>query len=82
MMKVFTRPTSASDFNFPQMKYGKCWFHLQFFFIANFHFLGLFTTKKQVKSEFFFRLSRGVAGVAVRVLVEICVDDISDISEI
>jgi hypothetical protein len=31
MMKVFrfTRPTSASDFYFPNMKYGKLWYHLQ-----------------------------------------------------
>jgi hypothetical protein len=52
------------------MKYGKYWFHLQKFF------LGLFMPKKQVQSEKKFRLSRGVAGVAVRALVEIYVDDI------
>jgi hypothetical protein len=37
--------------------------------IANFHILRL---KKKI------RLPRGVAGVAVRSLVEICIDDISD----
>jgi hypothetical protein len=35
------------------------------FFIANFHVLGLFIPKNQFKANFFFRLSRGVAGVAV-----------------
>jgi hypothetical protein len=42
-----------SYFYFPHMKYGKYWFHLQFFFffIANFHVLGLFMPKKRVKSE-------------------------------
>jgi hypothetical protein len=52
---------------------------LHFFFFENVHVLGLFIPKKQVKSEKKNRLSRGVAGVAdaaVRVLVEICVDDI------
>jgi hypothetical protein len=32
-------------FYFPHMKYGKYWFRLHFF-IANFHVLGLFITKK------------------------------------
>jgi hypothetical protein len=55
------------------MKYGKYWFHLQLlFFIANFHVLGLVTYKFRAKKK--IRLSRGVA---VRVLVEICIDDIS-----
>jgi hypothetical protein len=48
-----------------------------FFFIANFHVSGFFIPKKQVLSEFFFRLSCRVAGVAVRALVKICIDDIS-----
>jgi hypothetical protein len=55
------------------------------FFIANFHVLGLFVPKKQVQSEKNFRLSRdvvGVAGVAVRALVVICVDDISAVLEL
>jgi hypothetical protein len=61
------------------MKYENYWYHLQFFFIANFHVLGLFMPKKQVQSEFFFPsvTVAGVAGVALRALVEICVDDIS-----
>jgi hypothetical protein len=44
------------------------------FFVANFYVLGLFIPKKPKKN---FGLSRGVAGVAVRALVEIRVDDIS-----
>jgi hypothetical protein len=36
------------DFYSPFMKYGKYCFHLQFFFIANFHVLGLFIPKNQV----------------------------------
>jgi hypothetical protein len=36
------------------------------FFIANFQVLGLFMPKKLVKSEFFFRLSSGAAGVPGR----------------
>jgi hypothetical protein len=43
----FTRALlSHQIFYFPHMKYGKYWFHLQFFFIANFHVLGLFIPKK------------------------------------
>jgi hypothetical protein len=38
---------------------------------ANFHVLGLFVPRKKI------RLSRGVAGVVVRALVEICIGDIS-----
>jgi hypothetical protein len=45
--------------------------------IANFHVLGLFMLKNKLRAKKKFRLSRGVAGVAVRALVEICVDDIS-----
>jgi hypothetical protein len=41
--------------------------------IANFHVLELFVPKEHIKSEFLYRLSRGV----VRALVEICIDDIS-----
>jgi hypothetical protein len=45
------------------MKYGKYWFHLQFFFIANFHILGFFIPKKRyIRAKKKFRLSRGVAG--------------------
>jgi hypothetical protein len=43
------------------MKYGTC----NFFFIANFHVLGLFIPKKRVKTEKKIRLSRGDAGLAV-----------------
>jgi hypothetical protein len=43
MMKVFTRPTSVSDFYFPHMKILN-----MKIFIANFHVLGLFTPKKRV----------------------------------
>jgi hypothetical protein len=49
----------------------------KYFFIANFHVLGLFIIPKKQVSEKNIRLSRGVAVVAVRVLVEICIDDIS-----
>jgi hypothetical protein len=42
--------------------------------IANFHVLGLLYLKDEFRAKFFFRLSRGVA---VRSLVEICIDDIS-----
>jgi hypothetical protein len=30
--------TSVSDFHFPQMKFGKYWFHLQFFLMQIFTF--------------------------------------------
>jgi hypothetical protein len=41
------------------MKYGKHWFQLQFFFfIANFHDLGLFIPKKRVLSEKNFSVCR------------------------
>jgi hypothetical protein len=33
------------------MKYGKSWFHLQFFIIAYYRFLGLFIAKKHVLGE-------------------------------
>jgi hypothetical protein len=46
-------------------------------FYCKFSRLRLFIPKKQVKSKKKIRLSRGVAGVAVRALVEIFVDDIS-----
>jgi hypothetical protein len=42
-------------------------------FIANFHVLHL----KKFYANFFFHLSGGVAAVAVRALVEICINDIS-----
>jgi hypothetical protein len=48
------------------------------FFIANFHVLGLLMLKKLVISEKKIRLP---SGVAVRPLVEICVDDISAVLE-
>jgi hypothetical protein len=45
-------------------------------FIANFHVLELFIPKNKLRAKN-FRLSRGVSGVAVWELVEICIDDIS-----
>jgi hypothetical protein len=60
-----------SDFYFPHMKYGKYWFHLDFILLLIFLHKTGFRAKKN------FRLSRGVAGVAIRSLVEICIDDIS-----
>jgi hypothetical protein len=45
--------------------------------IANFHIVGLFIPKNKFIAKKMFRLSRGVAVVAVRVLVKICIDDIS-----
>jgi hypothetical protein len=47
------------------MKYGKYWFHLTFM---------PFMPKNKFRAKKKIRLSRGVA---VRALVEICVDDIS-----
>jgi hypothetical protein len=41
-------------FYFPHIKYGKYCFHLQLFFIANFHVLEPFKPKKRYKSEIFF----------------------------
>jgi hypothetical protein len=38
---------------------------------------GLIIIKMSLERKTFFRLTRGVAGVAVRSLVEICIDDIS-----
>jgi hypothetical protein len=37
----------------------------KFFFIANFHVLGLFIPKNEFRAKKNVRLSRGVAGVAV-----------------
>jgi hypothetical protein len=51
------------------MNNGKHWFPLQKKIIANFHVSELFVPKHKK-----MRLSRGVA---VRSLVEICIDDIS-----
>jgi hypothetical protein len=56
------------------MKYGKYLFHLQKKNIASFHVFGLFIPKKSDALE--GRLSRGVA---VRVLGEFCMHDISAI---
>jgi hypothetical protein len=47
------------------------------FFIADFHVLGIFIPKNKFRSKKKSRLSRGVAVVAVRALVEICIDVIS-----
>jgi hypothetical protein len=44
------------------------------FFIAYFHVLGLFIPKNKFKAKKNFRLSRGVASVTVRSLVEICIE--------
>jgi hypothetical protein len=59
---------------FSAMIYGKYWFYLQKkpIFNANFHVLGLFLKMSLERKK--IRLSRGVA---VRSLVEICIDDIS-----
>jgi hypothetical protein len=51
---IFSKHSNISailDFYFPHMKYGKYWFHLQFFFNAKFYVLGLFILKKRVKRE-------------------------------
>jgi hypothetical protein len=58
-------------FYFPLMQYEKYWFRLQ----KKKKNLQIFTFQDFLYLK--FRLSRGVAGVAVRALVEICVDDIS-----
>jgi hypothetical protein len=44
------------------MKYGKYWFHLHFFFIGNFHVLGLCIPKNELRAKKQIRLSPGVAG--------------------
>jgi hypothetical protein len=56
MREVFTRRTSASDFYFPHMKYGKYWFHLQkiYFFIDNFHVLGYLYLKNEFGAKKIF----------------------------
>jgi hypothetical protein len=38
-----------SNFYFPHMKYGKFWFHLQFFLNCNFSCLGLFIPKNLMR---------------------------------
>jgi hypothetical protein len=59
------------------MKYGKNWFHFQFFLLLIFAFYDFLYIKYKFRAKKKFRLSRGVAVVAVRTLVEICIDDIS-----
>jgi hypothetical protein len=46
------------------MKYGKYWFHLQFFFIANFHVLGLFIHKIEFRAKKKIPSVAGLVGVA------------------
>jgi hypothetical protein len=48
-----------------------------FFFFLNFHLLGLFIPKNKLRAKTKFRLA---PGVAVRVLDEIYIDDISAVS--
>jgi hypothetical protein len=90
MWKVDPHPTSASDFDFPHLKYyfppiwkvlwkyGKYWFWVtckkRKKMIANFHVLGLFISKKQVRSENQFQSATRRCRF---LLDEICIDDIS-----
>jgi hypothetical protein len=50
------------------MKYGKYWFHLQkkkFFYCKFSRFRTFYTLKTSLERKKIFRLSRGVAGLAV-----------------